>query len=413
MSDPLTEKVLKQPRKTYGPKRAEPNGAAGDGAGLGEWDAGDDDAPIPPRGWLLGVIFCRRFVSSLIADGGVGKTALRYAQLLSLAIGRSLTGDHVFQRCRVLIGSLEDDVDELRRRIRAVMLRYGIDRAEVKDWLFLAALGAAAGKLVTLDDKGRPTRSLLADKLEHTVIARKIDIVSLDPFVKAHSVEENGNSAIDDVMQVLTDLAGKHNVAIDVPHHAAKGPADPGNANRGRGASAMKDAARLVYTLTPMTTEEAKAFNVTEAERRSLIRMDSGKVNITPPLTDAKWFRLVGVPLGNATELYPHGDEVQTVEPWTPPDTWAGLSQHLLNQILSDIDVGLLDGNRYSDAPNVTDRAAWRVVAKHAPDKTEGDARQIIKSWVKHGVLVHEDYENPATRKLVKGLRVDDAKRPS
>jgi AAA domain len=78
---------------------------------LGEWDAGDDHESIPPRGWLLGNVFCRRFVSSLLADGGVGKTALRYAQLMSLAIGRSLTGEHVFQRCRVLIVSLEDDVD--------------------------------------------------------------------------------------------------------------------------------------------------------------------------------------------------------------------------------------------------------------------------------------------------------------
>lgn len=46
------------------------------------WDAGEDDRPIPPRGWLLGNSFCRRFVSSLIADGGVGKTAVRYAQYL-------------------------------------------------------------------------------------------------------------------------------------------------------------------------------------------------------------------------------------------------------------------------------------------------------------------------------------------
>ncbi len=69
---------------------------------LGEWDAGDEwdgdgeFRPIPPRGWLLGNIFCRGFVSSLLGDGGAGKTALRYAQYLSLATGRSLTGEHVF-----------------------------------------------------------------------------------------------------------------------------------------------------------------------------------------------------------------------------------------------------------------------------------------------------------------------------
>ena len=199
-------------------------------------------------------------------------------------IGRSLTGDHVFQRCRVLIISLEDGPDELRRRILALLLHYNIDRSELRGWLFLSAPGAAAGKLMTLDKTGRTQRGALADAIEAVVIKRNIDIVSIDPFVKAHSVEENTNSAIDDVVQVLTDLADKHDIAVDAPHHTSKGTADPGNANRGRGASSMKDGGRLVYTLAPMSPEEAQAFGVKEEERRMLIRMDSGKVNIAPPM---------------------------------------------------------------------------------------------------------------------------------
>jgi AAA domain len=381
---------------------------------LGEWDAGEvDDEAIPPRGWLLGNIFCRRFVSSLLADGGVGKTALRYAQLISLAIGRSLTGEHVFQRCRVLIVSLEDDVDELRRRIRAVLLHHHIEQRELKGWLFLAAPGAAGGKLMTLDKSGKPITAGLAAKLVNTIVSRKIDIISLDPFVKSHAVGENDNNAIDAVAQILTDLATKYDIAVDVPHHISKGQAEPGNASRGRGASSAKDAFRLVYTLSPMTQEEAQTFGLDEAERCRLIRMDSGKVNIAPPLAAAKWFRLVGVPLGNSTDLYPNGDEVQTVELWTPPDKWAGLSSQLLNQILNDIDAGLPDGNRYIDAPNATDRAAWRVIIKCAPATSEAAAREIIRAWVKSGLLVREQYENPSTRKPVKGFRVDNAKRPS
>ena len=47
---------------------------------LGVWDAGTDTGAIPPRQWLLGNSFCRRYLSSLIAPGGVGKTAVRIAQ---------------------------------------------------------------------------------------------------------------------------------------------------------------------------------------------------------------------------------------------------------------------------------------------------------------------------------------------
>jgi hypothetical protein len=394
-------------------ERERANGQANGGSGLGEWDAGDDIDLPPPRGWLLGNIFCRGFMSSLLADGGVGKTALRYAQLLSLATGRSFTGDYVFERCRVLIISLEDDDKELRRRILAAMLHHKVERDEVKGWLFLSTPGANAGKLMISEKGGCLVRGALAQHLEDAVAARKIDIVSLDPFVKTHSVEENSNSAIDDVVQILTDLAAKYDIAVDAPHHTSKGPAEPGNASRGRGASAMNNGGRLVYTLATMCREEAQAFGVDEDVRRNYIRMDSAKVNITRALGSAKWFRLVGVRLGNKTDLYPNGDEVQTVEPWKPPDTWGDLSVDLLNRILTAIDAGMADGNRYSDAPSATDRAAWSVVTEYASQKTEPQAREIIKVWVKNGVLTHHEYENPKTRKPVQGLRVDAKKRPS
>ncbi len=380
---------------------------------LGELDAGDDDAPIPPRGWLLGTVFCRCFVSSVLAGGGEGKTAVRTAQALALATGRPITGEHVFQRCRVLIVSLEDDMDELRRRVRAARLHHGISQDDVRGWLFLATPDAAAGKIMVADETGQAVRSKLADTIENCITRRAIDIAILDPFVKSHAVEENNNVAMDAVVGLLADMAAKHNIAIDVPHHTRKGASNPGNADAGRGASAMKDAARLVYTLARMTPEEAQTLGIAEKDRRYLIRMDSGKVNIAPPLEEAKWFRLVGVPLGNATDLYPAGDEVQTVEVWTPPDAWDGLSSHLLNRILDEIDAGLPDGNRYSSASAATDRAAWRVVIKHALDKTESDGRRIINTWIKNGVIVSQDSENPTTRKTVKGLRVVDSKRPT
>jgi RecA-family ATPase len=170
---------------------------------------------------------------------------------------------------RVLVVSLEDDGNELERRVQAVLLHYGIERAELKGWLFLSAPGGTRGKIMTADKNGNTIVGPLAGRLRKVIEARKIDIVSLDPFVKSHSVEENNNSGIDDVVQVLTDMASEYNIAVDAPHHTSKGASDPGNANRGRGASAMKDAARLVYTLSPMSTDEAKAFGITESSAAS------------------------------------------------------------------------------------------------------------------------------------------------
>jgi hypothetical protein len=162
-----------------------------------------------------------------------------------------------------------------------------------------------------------------------------------------------------------------------------------------------------------MTTEEAKAFGLSEAMRRSLVRVDSGKVNIAPPMTEARWFRIIGISIGNGGGLYPNGDEVQTVVPWKPPETFAGLNSVGLNLILDEIEAGLPDGSRFSDAPSATGRAAWRIIEKHCPTKPEAICREIIKSWLKSGLLISRDYSNPATRKLAMGLYVDNEKRPS
>jgi hypothetical protein len=92
---------------------------------------------------------------------------------------------------------------------------------------------------------------------------------------------------------------------------------------------------------------------------------------------------------------------------------WDGLSNHVCNEILTAIDKGLEDGSRYSDRGAAKDRAAWRVVVQHAPEKTEKQAREVIKTWVNNGVLTVEDYTDPVSRHAAKGLQVNAAKRPS
>lgn len=395
-----------------------PNNKLGDSgcgrntAGLGEWNAALDVDPPPPRGWLLGSSLCRQFVSSLLADGGTGKTALRFLQALALATGRPLTGEHVFQRCRVLIVSLEDDPDELRRRILAARLHNNIPSSELDGWLFLAAPGVKAGKLKSMNVRGQTVDGQLKAHLETAIEANAVDCVILDPLVKTHSVEENSNSAIDDIAQLLSDLAAKYNIAVDVPHHTSKGAGDPGNAHRGRGASALIDAVRLAYTLTQMSVQEAQTFSIPEEERRQYVRLDRAKTNLVPLSGAATWFKLVGVRLGNATEMYPNGDEVQTVELWSPPNTWADLNDGLLNRILTKIHNGMEDGTFYTAAPNASTRAAWRVICEFAPGKDEPQAREIIRTWIRNGLLIEFEYDNPASRKSAIGLRVDNTKRP-
>ncbi|MEH2485426.1 AAA family ATPase [Bradyrhizobium sp. AZCC 2230] len=377
---------------------------------LNEWDAGDFIDMPPPREWLLGNQFCRRFLSGLLAPGATGKTAVRTLQYLALATARPLTGQHVFKRGRVLLLSLEDDDTELQRRIAAARIHHGIEPDDLKGWLFCATPKGI--KLADLKDGARVAGPLEA-MLRHVIKTRKIDLLGLDPFVKLHALEENDNGAMDFVCDLLVKLAIEFNIAVDVPHHTKKGLQTAGDADAGRGASSARDAGRLMYTLTRMSDAEGETFGIPAEERRLYVRLDSSKVNIAPPSGEATWFKLIGVRLDNGTPDYPQGDEVQTVIPWHPPKTWDGITAAQLNAALDDIEAGFPNGQRYSDASAAADRAAWQAVQRHCPGRTEPQCRDIVRTWVKNGVLIHEDYDDPVTRKARKGLRVCTGKRPS
>jgi hypothetical protein len=376
------------------------------------FDAGDDVDLPPPRGLLLGGNqFARGFLSSLIAPGAVGKTSLRNAQFVSLASGRALTGQHIFRRCRVLMLSLEDGVVEIRRRILACRLHHRVELDEIKDWLFYAA---PKGLRLAELHRGSIKIGSLRDQLRIQIEKLQPDIVSLDPLVKAHSLDENNNGQMDFLGDLLASLAEDYDIAVEVPHHARNGLTSPGDVDSGRGASAIANAARLVFTLTQMSEDEAKLFGIDPIDRRQYLRLDNAKVNIARPSLKATWFKLVSINLDNRTDEYPYGDEVQTVEPWSPPELWKNVSSVTLNAILTEIDAGLPDGQRYSDSATAgDDKAAWRVVQKHCHDHTEGQCREIIKAWVKNGLLVSETYYNKVERKDRKGLRVDNTKRPT
>ena len=84
-------------------------------SGMGEWDAGKDTdtdptAPLASRQHLLSPLHIQPW-----PPGAPGRPPSDGAS--SCACRRAaITGEHVFQRSRVLIVSLEDDRDELRRR---------------------------------------------------------------------------------------------------------------------------------------------------------------------------------------------------------------------------------------------------------------------------------------------------------
>ena len=269
------------------------------------WNMGEDHSVPKPREWLMGRTYCRGYVSGIAAAGGTGKTALRILQALAVATGRELTGERLYGRFRVLYVALEDDRDEIRRRVWAATKHHEIPRDDLLDCFYLATpMGMKIGEL-SPDNPREVMPGELERWLRHVIAEKRIDLVVIDPFVKIHTVDENDNGLVDQVLVILARLAINSNCAIDLLHHQPKGLGRPGDANRARGASALRDGIRVLDTLTPMDEKEGPKLGLSESETRRLMRVDTAKTNLVAPMQDAKWFRFVDVRLGNLTPQYP------------------------------------------------------------------------------------------------------------
>lgn len=367
----------------------------------------------PPRRWLLEGTFCKGVLSGLAAGGGTGKTALRILQLIAVSTGREdLTGQRVLGRgrYRVLVVVLEDDFDEMHRRIRAACQYYEIPMDELVDCFWVTT--PVQFKLAVIGADGwRISAGAAAGELRRVILEKGIDLVSIDPLLRAHEANENDNAQMDAVCSLLIRLAIDRGCSVDFVHHTAKGLSEPGDSSRLRGASATRDGARLLYTLTPMSKKEAQGFGISEAERRRLMRLDNAKVNILPPATTTRWFRLVDVKLKNGSDEYPEGDRVQTVERWQPPGDGGDPDPAVVHRILDQLEAGPGRGRHYGLRPQTgAARAAWRVVQIHCTALTRNQCFDLLKRWLRAGWLVERDYKDPASRKGHLGLFV--VKRP-
>ena len=359
---------------------------------------------IAPRQWLHGVDLVIGYVSVLVAPGGVGKTTLGMTMGLAVATGRPLLKARIWATGNVLFCGLEDPDEESDRRLAAIQKQFEIETETLQSHVFkitpddqdliIAEISPMDGITIAYPHR---------DALVEIVRQHGIKLVVVDPFVNCHQLEENSNPHMNAVARAWRQVAREAECAILLVHHTRKG-AEAGDAEGARGAKAVIDAARVASTLTPMSKEEAAEWGIGEAARRFHVRLDDAKRNMAPS-EKARWFRLVGVPLGNGSAVYPNGDEVQAIMPWEPPSTFGDATAKHLNELLDVIAEGV-DGVPY--APDrrgkVNGRWVGQVLVDHLGMNVE-QAANAIRMWIRNGVLVVGRAMGP-DRKEVSAIQV-------
>jgi hypothetical protein len=368
-----------------------------------------DPTTIPPREWLIGTTILRGYASLFGAMGGVGKTAWAIAHGLAFITGRhDVTGQHVFQRGKVWFLTLEDDRDELDRRIAAAMIAHGIGPEEVEGKLFINSASERPLLLAKADHNGPFVVCDDVAALKNGIKAMGIGLTVIDPLVKSHAVLENSNEHMDKLAGTANSVACQTNTGVLLLSHFRKGGGEDGARDAVRGGSALVDAMRVVRTLTAMSRKEAAAFKIPPDQGSRYVRIHDAKSNLAPK-NRAMWFELLPVPLGNTAvnPLYTAGDNVQAARPWQPPAA-QGISAPALECILAKLREGAGAGWFYSSESRSGQYWAGTVIMQKA-DQTKQEAAATLKKWIDAGVLLEQAYKTPHSKDRTKVV-VNEAK---
>ncbi|MGO4438725.1 AAA family ATPase [Rhizobium sp. RAF56] len=355
-----------------------------------------DPRSIPPRQWLYGQHYIRKFVSVTISPGGVGKTSLGMGEALCMATGRELFGMKVFQRSRVWLWNGEDPQEELDRRLAAACIHHGIAGREIDGMLFVNS-GRTMPLITAKQTKdGAQIAVPVVDALVEEIRSKGIDVMIVDPFVSSHAVSENDNMAMDAVVkQTWATIADRTNCSIDLVHHAKKVGGQEVTAESARGAVSLIGAARAARVLNPMTADEAGKASVDN--RRLHFRETDAKSNLAPPSDKSMWYRMVGHDLGNATNDMP-SDNVGVATLWRWPNATEGLQVSDLLAVQRVVHVGYYKENVQAD--NWVGKAVAEALGLDVTDeKAKARIKELLKIWVKSGALSKVEKED-SNRKM-------------
>lgn len=267
-----------------------------------------DVSSTPKRDWVYDQLALSGYITTAIASGGTGKSMLMVVIAISVALGRPLINGHTVQRQRnVLLLNNEDDKNELNRRIAGVCGFYDIKLQELDNRLFIHS-GYENPVVVVKNNEYKGVHvTEHRDELINFVKQNDIGLVIADPYVSFHEISENDNTLQNEVVKVFRYICSQTQAAVILVAHTKKlghdSEAHVGDVESTRGATAVKDGARIAFTRAPMSKEKAKKLNIDWKEASRLFRLDDAKKNLSPLEADPKWFRMASYQLPNDDDV--------------------------------------------------------------------------------------------------------------
>jgi hypothetical protein len=346
-----------------------------------------DEASIEPRRWIYAHHYLRSFVSVLASAGGIGKTSLQIVEALAIVTGRPLLGEEVKERTNVWLVNLEDPLSEIQRRVLAAMRHYKITPDEVRGRLFVNAGRDFSLKFGIQTRDGVLPNTKLVEYLCKQIPQKQIGCVFIDPFVGAHSINENDNMAVNAIVAEIRRVADETKCAIGLVHHIRKGNGEDASIDSVRGAGSLIGAARAARVVNRMSPDDAARLGIDETEARSIFRVDDGKANLAPPAAAAVYRKMHGVQIEN-------GEWIGVTIDFKLPDAFDGIGAKdakRIQQIVAEAHSNGEPLKESSQSPNWVGVAVANMLDIDISDKKgRSKVGAIVRTWLRTNVLTTE-----------------------
>ena len=343
------------------------------------------------RRYLHGTDVIRGAVSLVVAPGARGKSSWLICLALACASDRRLLDATIFGGpLRVLYINAEDATNEVALRLRAAMIHHGVSDADAST-LFVAGADKIRPSLLEPDRNQTRLNAAGWTELEAELDHIRPDILIIDPLVcLMGGVSLNDNAAAALLIGTFVELAARRDIGIVIAHHSAKGR-DLSSAEASMGAASLVNLARICLSLEALSEADAVKVGIAPWQAKTVFRLLKTKQNLSPPSSADRFFRLVSVQLNNAEPpIYPHGDEVAVVEPFTPNPAAAAYPTAMIQDVLTAIGQTNPPPSPFSRGQGAG--AIPVVSAAMAPHRngfaSDAEAKSLIDYLIRTGQLV-------------------------
>jgi hypothetical protein len=387
------------------PKRSSSDDAAQEAALVCTTLPAIGPADIPPRQWQYGRFLLAGSAGVLGAVDGGGKGAISVVMMLATITGRPLLGERVWRAGPVAIVSYEDDETEWQRRIAAACIHYDLDYKTILRSIHFISRpkGRVSFATVNYDRISFPD----GEEIVKRIRAIGAVLLLIDPFNHAHDFEDgNNNVMVAKVAGEISRIARESAAAVLVLHHLRKGASKgaSGNPDDLMGATSLRATFRSCRILARMTPDVAEKMKIKDPWR--YIRIAGSKENYAPPPEKAFWFKLVGVPLENATPDYPEGDDIGVATTWQARGTFDGMDGSALASVFEAFRQTVHSPNKQAKNLPWAGRPLIDIGGR-----TDREATVIVQKWIETGVFVKGEHTDDNRNKVQKVDLADEKAR--